>query len=143
MGALRKAGVWLGLIEDEEDRRYADDRHFDDRRYDGGGFDADFGDEFDDEELAPAPRSRLDRDRPVRERLDGDRSDRASVRSLTRPTTGPSLTQDNLALAPQVQLRERALVSDEDQRSYTSPRCIPRRTTRPVPSGSISAKVPP
>ncbi len=36
MGALRKAGVWLGLIEDE-----------DDRHYDGHGYDDDFEDEAD------------------------------------------------------------------------------------------------
>src|SRR5258706_13468014 len=27
MGALRRAGVWLGLVEDEEERGY-DDRHY-------------------------------------------------------------------------------------------------------------------
>ena len=46
MGALRKAGVWLGLVEDEEDR------HGD------GLFDDEFA-EDDDFEAAPArpPRS--------------------------------------------------------------------------------------
>ena len=41
MGAMRKAGVWLGLIEDE-----------DDRHYDGPGYDDDFEDEADE---VPAP----------------------------------------------------------------------------------------
>jgi len=41
MGAMRKAGVWLGLIEDDEDRAYGD-RGYDD-------------DEFEDEvDEAPA-----------------------------------------------------------------------------------------
>ncbi len=42
MGAMRRAGVWLGLIEDDDDRGYGD------RGYD----DEDFVDEVDE---APAP----------------------------------------------------------------------------------------
>jgi cell division inhibitor SepF len=114
MGALRKAGVWLGLIEDE-----------DDRGYDGHGYDDDFEDEVDE---APAPvRPRT----AVAERLaeareagrssllaETGRAERTGVRPITRPST-PSAgttsypTRDNLALAPQVQLRERAVVADE------------------------------
>ncbi len=45
-----------------------------------------------------------------------------AVRPLTRPTPGSTAlsfpTQDNLALAPQVQLRERAVVSEERARRY-------------------------
>jgi cell division inhibitor SepF len=81
MGAWRKAGVWLGLVEDDEVR--------------DGGYD----DEFDDDDFAvparprslvrpqrgpdsgvsPAPRGgsdRLDRDRLDRDRLDRDRLER-------------------------------------------------------------------
>ena len=47
MGALRKAGVWLGLIEDE-----------DDRHYDGPGYDDDFEDEADEVPAPVRPRAR-------------------------------------------------------------------------------------
>ena len=58
---------------------------------------------------------------------EGNRSERASVRQLARPSSasgsaqGNSVsypTHDNLALAPQVQLRERAVVNDEKSRRY-------------------------
>jgi cell division inhibitor SepF len=185
MSALRKAGVWLGLVEEEDETV---DESFDD----------DFGDEDDfvppRPRALPRPTARLDRD-PDRERdldrgRDRDRAlprpverpverdlrvpdrrvdydtrppmardrapvpDRGSVRPLTRPTTGgvpagvggsgayPTVpvpsprpyptpasaqapsgattfpTQDNLALAPQVQLRERAVVTDDTARRY-------------------------
>lgn len=100
MGALRKAGVWLGLVEDEEDRRYADDR-----QYDGRG--------FDDDEFA-------DDDPPVRSRSP-ERAERASVRSINRMAGhggATTMTHDNLALAPQVQLRERAVVAEDEQQGY-------------------------
>lgn len=110
MSALRKAGVWLGLIEDEEDRGY-DDRYRDGYR---SRVD-DFADEDDDEddERATLPRTRLaDRD--------PGRGERGSVRSITRPTGSVSgfATRENLALAPQVQLRERAVVADDEERRY-------------------------
>jgi cell division inhibitor SepF len=171
MSALRKAGVWLGLVEEEDDR------------HDDGLFDDEFTD--DDDYAVPArPRSlsrpssratehdrvsdrerdrereRRDRERELRiadhrgitdqrsgsDRSGSDRSGsdqrsgerqlrtepearsdrlsepRASVRQLGRPaaTTPPVTypTQDNLALAPQVQLRERAVVNDEKSRRY-------------------------
>jgi cell division inhibitor SepF len=150
MGALRKAGVWLGLVEEEDDRRY------------DGGYDDDFAEDedftpvrpraFRQAERPPAPErtSQVDRIRPVerlasterelaqeRERdrelverggldrgADLGRSDRASVRPITRPTSNASSnttsypTQDNLALAPQVQLRERAVVSEPETTRY-------------------------
>ena len=113
MGALRKAGVWLGLIEDE-----------DDRGYDGHGYDDDFEDEVDE---APAPvRSRAaaaERLAEAREAgragllAEAGRTERGSLRPVTRPSApsaGTSYpTRDNLALAPQVQLRERAVVAEE------------------------------
>jgi cell division inhibitor SepF len=144
VSALRKAGVWLGLVEDDDDRGY-DDRHYHENGYRDreSGYrstEARYGDEFADEEdvdEAPAlPRARasersrlseraeraaaraeLDRDESPR---GGDRSERASVRSITRSTghDGSSgyPTRDNLALAPQTQLRERTVVPEEDQR---------------------------
>lgn len=109
MGALRKAGVWLGLVED-------DDRNYDDADYD------DFDDE--DELDAPAPvtrprgyertalrertteRDRLaDRER-LADRISSATSERSTVRPIGRPAT-PTVssayaTRENLALAPQL-----------------------------------------
>lgn len=184
MSALRKAGVWLGLVEEDDDRR------------DDGVFDDEFGEDDDDfvptarprSLTRPAPRvTERDRDRRDRERdrdrdlrsadreqriadqraadrgtrtdpdrglrvsdaeeraaerdarmaesrlTESSRSDRASVRQLARPSAGTGSaggsgsmsgssisypTHDNLALAPQVQLRERAVVNDEKSRRY-------------------------
>jgi cell division inhibitor SepF len=115
MGALRKAGVWLGLIEDE-----------DDRGYDGHGYDDDFEDEVDEAPVPVRPRA------AVAERLAEAREAGRAERTAVRPI-GPSEqrygrsgggtsgypTRDNLALAPQVQLRERAVVAEEqEERRY-------------------------
>jgi cell division inhibitor SepF len=140
MGALRKAGVWLGLVEEDDERAY-DDGGYDkgsyrDSRYRQSRYSEEFADdEEDDSEEPPAPRSRLgDRGRlservasraAEAERADGDRPERAersSVRSITRSTAGETSgaltyhTRDNLALAPQSQPRERAVVAEEEQR---------------------------
>jgi cell division inhibitor SepF len=105
MGALRKAGVWLGLVEDEDERGY------DDRGYRGYG--DDFGDEDDDLDDVPvAPRARTAADR-----LETAAASRSTVRSITRPASTVSYpTRDSLALAPQVQPRERP-VADESAES--------------------------
>jgi cell division inhibitor SepF len=145
VSALRKAGVWLGLIEDEDDQGY-DDRDYREAGYRDAAYrdgrearesrdpresrESRFADEFaDDEEFddAPAvPRARsTERDR-LSERVEALRAERASVRSITRPTadsasSGASAfgTRDNLALAPQMQLRERAVVAtEEEERRY-------------------------
>ncbi|BFU46017.1 cell division protein SepF [Krasilnikovia sp. MM14-A1004] len=138
MSALRKAGVWLGLVE-EDDERY-DDRGYResgyrdrDRDRDAGYRYADeFADDEDDVDDAPAlPRARnFDRprssERVSRMDLDRDepRNERASVRSITRPSSstpsseaGGALsyqTRDNLALAPQTQVHQRPV--EEEQR---------------------------
>jgi cell division inhibitor SepF len=107
MGALRKAGVWLGLIEDE-----------DDRHYDGPGYDDDFEDEADE---VPAPvRPRAAVAERLAEARETGRSERTAVRAIARPApSGTSYpTRDNLALAPQVQLRERAVVTEDEERRY-------------------------
>jgi cell division inhibitor SepF len=131
MSALRKAGVWLGLIEDEDDRGYDDHRYADrgrDRDYRDTGYVDDYVD--DEEEVAPH-RIRGERELDRLEAREPTRLERAAgVRSITRPAMEPDSgryaareqatsypTRDNLALAPQVQLRERAVVAeDEDQR---------------------------
>ncbi len=63
MSALRKAGVWLGFIEDDEDRGYG----YDDRSYD---------DEYPDDELADA--GAVVRAR-VADRLAGARAERVAA----------------------------------------------------------------
>lgn len=97
MGAWRKAGVWLGLVEDEDDRRYVED-------------DVDpYEDDFD--EPAPPPRSRPER-APVRS------VSRSSVSPVASSSSMSSMTHDNLALAPQVTLRDRAVLVEEDETPY-------------------------
>ncbi|MFY1637531.1 cell division protein SepF [Solwaraspora sp. WMMB335] len=142
MGALRKAGVWLGLVEEDDDRGYDDDA------YDKGGYresryrDSRYVDEFADDEEPdePPPRARTverlrpsdrlharvaERERRLAERetesADGDRVERSSVRSITRTgnDAAPAAafpTRDNLALAPQPVVRERVVVAEEEQR---------------------------
>ncbi|HEX6497586.1 MAG TPA: cell division protein SepF [Micromonosporaceae bacterium] len=102
MGTLRKAGVWLGLIEDD-----------DDRGYDERGYRDDFADEEDE----------VDEPVPVRSRASERLAEqRTALRPVSRVTpssgAGAYSTRDNLALAPQVQLRERAVVAEEEDRRY-------------------------
>ncbi len=197
MGALRKAGVWLGLVADEDERLDEDfaggDQRFNgaggDQRFNGAGGDqrfigagggqrSSFGrgddrgifDDHDDDYSPPArprslgrPASRgeardireadrrqskadqrgtdrsmwtADRDEreadhhPPQSPPAAPRAERTSVRQLARPspTSGSASypTQDNLALAPQVQLRERAVVADEVSRRYQITTLHPR-----------------
>jgi cell division inhibitor SepF len=146
MSALRKAGVWLGLVEEDDDRGYDDrgyressyrdrDRDRDRDRYSGDRYADEFADEDDDvEDERSVPRARTERARmsdrmSARGDLDDhdrvDRSERASVRSITRSSTaGDSTvplsysTRDNLALAPQAvhqpQVHQRP--AEEEQR---------------------------
>jgi cell division inhibitor SepF len=135
MSALRKAGVWLGLVEDEDDR--ADDRAYDERHRGYGkassyrdGYRGRYADEFADDEddtdeiddVPAVPRPRAERAAERTARIEAARAERGTVRSITRPATpqaDPAVsypTRENLALAPQVQLRERAVVSDDGQR---------------------------
>ncbi len=137
MSTFRKAAVWLGLAEEEDDRDY-DDRGYQERSYrssrSGRDHDRDhryssadrYSEAFDDDEVEeerPAPRMRPERDRSERssrlserassvraelDREDEDRIERASVRSITRPSVAPEQssaltysTRENLALAPQ------------------------------------------
>ncbi len=127
MSALRKAGVWLGLIEDDDERGYG---------YDDRGYDDDYGD--DDGDPSAVVRARVaDRLAEARAERDAaratDRSDRAdrieraehgaymrdteptTVRPMPRtPTTSASAavtypTRDNLALAPERQTEPEAV----------------------------------
>jgi cell division inhibitor SepF len=126
MSALRKAGVWLGLVEEDDERGYDDrgyrdsgyrDRDRDRDRDSGYRYADEFADDDDDVEEAPAlPRARASERvrlgergaaRADLDRDDHDRAERASVRSITRSTVSESAgataypTRDNLALAPQ------------------------------------------
>lgn len=114
MSALRKAGVWLGLVEDDGDgdggyderepppreRRPRSRPRDQSRRYD------DYADEEDEPPLAGSREAARERETQRVPRLgerDGDRSDRrATVRSITRDPTVSYLTRDNLALALEV-----------------------------------------
>ncbi|MEU7902402.1 cell division protein SepF [Actinoplanes sp. NPDC049118] len=140
MSALRKAGVWLGLVEEDDqyDDRYREGGYRErDRDRDSGYRYADeFADDEDDVDEAPAlPRARQERSGRLERaaaRLDLERDDherperqeRASVRSITRPSapvaeTSGSLgyaTRDNLALAPQAQTQAHQRIVEEDQR---------------------------
>ncbi|MFI6071043.1 cell division protein SepF [Actinoplanes sp. NPDC051343] len=126
MSAIRKAGVWLGLVEEDDDRGYDDrgyressyrdrDRDRDRDRYSGDRYADEFADEDDDvDEERSVPRARTERSR-ISDRLSAradlddhdrvERPERASVRSITRSndtaSSGGYSTRDNLALAAQ------------------------------------------
>lgn len=144
MGVMRRAGVWLGLVEDDDGyedagqhdwaeapsrdrvrarRRYGDDDYAED---DDGG--ADFSThggsshsstasrvrEADD--LPPPSRNRLT-ERVAQRRVERESQiERDNVRPITRDTSVSYLTQDNLALAPRVQAQERPVVAEEERR---------------------------
>jgi cell division inhibitor SepF len=168
MGALRRAGVWLGLIEDEQDRdsfyedEFVDDEEFalptrkrqaprptqrrGDRDYTDrsvGGRDAgrestddrferelrvvrdrsardprtdhrtDHRADYDDR---PSPLRLAEPREPIRERSERP-EEPTTVRSLHRPTAGSTALSvpapESLTMAPPVQLRERAAVTDD------------------------------
>lgn len=147
MGALRKAGVWLGLVEEDEERAYEDGGYdkggYRESRYRSSRYSEEFADDEDDEsEEPPASRGRVgergrlterassravENDRAEMERPERpERTERSSVRSITRSGAGETSgaltyhTRDNLALAPQAQPRERAVVEDEQRYQITT-----------------------
>jgi cell division inhibitor SepF len=85
MGVVRKAGVWLGLIEDDYDREY----------YDEHGYDEDYQDE-DPGDPAAMIRARV-ADRLAEQRA--QRESTTSVRTMTRQDSVGYPPRDNLALA--------------------------------------------
>ncbi|XVU27402.1 cell division protein SepF [Actinoplanes sp. CA-054009] len=116
MSAIRKAGVWLGLVEEDEDRDYGyreDSYHQRDRRYSGSRYENDIDEDDEEfEEERTVPRARTERPARRLSHTDVDeepeeRAERASVRSITRSgsNAGDSAlsysTRENLALAPQ------------------------------------------
>jgi cell division inhibitor SepF len=180
MSALRKAGVWLGLVEEEDEQYEVDDEFADeddfaaparprplarstdreprtDYRRSESRPRSSLGSERERTPSRREPPTRSDPRRVAEPRVPearverdfwgGDRSrdtygdstrdeptrddlrERTSIRQLSRSTPPPPPppppasavsypTHDNLALAPQVQLRERAVVADEKTRRY-------------------------
>jgi cell division inhibitor SepF len=134
MSALRKAGVWLGLVEEEDDREY--DRGYRDSGYSdrdrgrdresGYRYADEFADEDDDVDEGPAlPRARASERSRLNERsardLDRDDSDRSSVRSITRPApvsdshgAGGYHPRERDVVPPQSSLHQRT--ADDEQR---------------------------
>jgi cell division inhibitor SepF len=118
MSALRKAGVWLGLVEDEDDlydeqeptpreRDRARRDRYHHHRHDDRSEDDDVADDDDPQprasrstapEQAAVPRSRV----PERNQRRPAGETDSGVRSITRDSTVSYLTRDNLALAPEV-----------------------------------------
>ncbi|GIJ49921.1 hypothetical protein Val02_68070 [Virgisporangium aliadipatigenens] len=148
MGALRKAGVWLGLVEDDDDRGY------DDRSYRGYA-DDDYDDgDVDDAPVPPRARSaeraeslraesiraeraeslraeraeslraeslRAERAESLRsERSDSLRSERSTVRPIARSGTSTVSypSRDSLALTPRTAVADRVGPVEEDERRY-------------------------
>ena len=137
MSALRKAGVWLGLVEEDDERAY-DDRGYRDSGYrerdrdrdrdSGYRYTDEFADEDDDVDDAPAPLPRARTSERVRlserssartaaEEDEHERPERSRVRPITRPPATQSdsyPTRGDLALAPQASVHQRAV--EEEQR---------------------------
>jgi cell division inhibitor SepF len=132
--------VWLGLVEEDDERGY-DDRGYRESGYRERGRDRDresgyrYADEFADEDddvddAPPRPRARTsERARPNernartadQDRDDHDlpeRTERARVSPITRPSAPSDTsyqTRENLALAPQPQVHQRSV---EDEQRY-------------------------
>lgn len=125
MGALRKAGVWLGLIEDEDDaydeRGYRDedypDRHRDDPRVRASRYPDEFGDDEGDD-VGAVSRTRIAERLALRRAEREERESAASVRSITREPEATYPTRDNLALAPEIHLAQRPAPAVEADRRY-------------------------
>jgi cell division inhibitor SepF len=112
MGAMRKAGVWLGLIEDEDDRGY------------NNGYEE--NDEFAEEQQAPQRARGAQRSTGRVARAAAE--DRSPVRQLNRGSGSvtplsrehsprESLTRDNLALAEPALVRP-VPAEDESPANY-------------------------
>jgi cell division inhibitor SepF len=119
MGAMRKAGIWLGLIEDEDDRGY------------GNGYEE--NDEFAEEQQQAAPQRVRGAQRTTGRVGRTASEDRSPVRQLNRGSgsvtplssrdagtreTGvrETLTRDNLALAEPATVRP--VPAEEEPANY-------------------------
>ncbi|NUR31098.1 MAG: cell division protein SepF [Catenulispora sp.] len=126
MSALRKAGVWLGLVEDDDEREYDDrgynasayrDRSSSSSAYRDGrratardDYDVDYDDDEDEDDLPAVPRSRysdrLREERSREERAPQTPAGRPDSRydsgrgSTVRPITRPSTTSPSAPSTP-------------------------------------------
>lgn len=138
MSAWRRAGVWLGLIEDETDAAYDErepaptGREVRRGRTRGAGSRYDY-DDYEDEDDVPVAVSRGDGSRPTERvtpstrparRPERDPSAGGVVHPITRDlrdARGPTvsyLTHENLALAPELHHREHPVAASENDRRY-------------------------
>lgn len=116
MGAMRKAGVWLGLIEDEEDRRYSNNAYSDN--------DNEFNEDEEAASVRPAPRSAGSS--RVR-RLERANTEPATLRSVERsPERAPSRSSSGSVTSMN---RERLSVASSP--STPSPRSVPPEENKP------------
>ncbi|GAB3858892.1 hypothetical protein GCM10027610_097500 [Dactylosporangium cerinum] len=131
MGALRRAGVWLGLVEDEDERGY-DDRHY-------RGYGDDFADDDDDVDEVPAPRARMTSDRLSGSDRLADRL--ASSERLSDRLAGSERLSDRLAGSERLTASERLAASERltaserlsaAERDATASRSTVRSITRPT-----------
>lgn len=116
MGAMRKAGVWLGLFEDEEDRRYSNNAYSDN--------DNEFNEDEEAASARPAPRSAGSS--RVR-RLERANAEPATLRSVERsPERAPSRSSSGSVTSMN---RERLSVASSP--STPSPRSVPPEENKP------------
>ena len=104
-GAMRKMGLYLGLVEDDEDR---DRRYDDDRGYEGG-----YDDEYDDEPVAAAPVRRWQPE-----------EGRSEVRTTAMRTRGSTVVDPGLRAAPAPAVEDGYRITTLHPRTYNEARTI-------------------
>jgi cell division inhibitor SepF len=128
MSALRTAGVWLGLIEDEPDGAYDEAELESTPRVRQRARSRRYEEDYAHDEETPQRAPRGDGNRPTeRVTIRRDTTEpRATVRSITREvrdtrdSTVSYPTRDNLALAPEVRAPEPATADSERRYHITT-----------------------
>lgn len=140
MGVMRRAGVWLGLVEDDEAydetgagewgdpprererprgrRRYRDEYPEDDEGSEYPAPRAREGSRSPDLDELPPPSRSLLAERVAQRRAEREARERDNVRPITRDSNVSYLTDENLALAPRVHPPERPVTPPEEERRY-------------------------
>jgi cell division inhibitor SepF len=135
MGALRKAGVWLGLVEDDDDLEYDDAQNESYSRYRGGSsrtrqrdrFEDDFDDE-DELDLTPARRPRMGE--RASERMSDRASERVSRLGLDdEPEAGPQRAPATSRLSGQLGVEARLEQARAERAATVRPITRPVATT--------------
>ncbi|GGN04162.1 cell division protein SepF [Actinoplanes hulinensis] len=148
-GAFRKAGVWLGLVEEDDDRGYEDRNYRESSyrsrerererpdRYSSDRYSDEFAEDEDEEERA-VPRARSDRrssrgdlDRPSRSDL--DRSSRADLDRSSRADLDRS-SRGDLDRSSRADLDR----EESERLDRASVRSITRPSVAPEPSGALT-----